>query len=479
MRATDEQVNGRTERVDVGAGEDPRTGEAPSRVARRIGPYRLVRELGEGGMGTVYLAVREDDHYCTEVALKLLRHGLETASAVARFRDERQILARLEHPGIVRLLDGGSTDEGSPYLVMERVDGVPIHRWAEAHALGVAARVVLFRRVCAAVAYAHQMLVIHRDLKPGNILVTPDGSPKLLDFGIARWHGPDAEVRRAAQTRTGMRLLTPEYASPEQVRGEPTTTLSDVYSLGVVLYELLTDAPVQCVTGEGLEALRAAMEAEPRRPSSVAPRARRRALAGDLDNILLKALHRDPHRRYASVEQLSADLERYLDGRPVQARAPTLGYRVGKFVRRNRGALAGFAVVLASLGAAIGVSLGQAREADAQARRADEQTRLAQRRFADIRRLAGSLLFEVHDEIQRLEGSTAAREAIVRRSLEYLESLADEAEDDPALLRELAAAYAKIGDIQANLGRPELSRGSHARSLALLERLAAAGPADR
>jgi WD40 repeat protein len=338
--------------------------EAP----RRLGPYRLERLLGEGGMGAVYLAVRDDDEYRRAVAIKLLHHGLETPAAVARFRDERQILASLEHPNIVRLLDGGRTDAGLPYLVMERIEGAPITRWAEERGLDVPARVALFRKVCAAVAYAHQRLVVHRDLKPSNILVGADGEPKLLDFGIAKLLDPGAG--REARTHTGMHLLTPEYASPEQIRGEPVSTSADVYALGAVLYELLAGAPAQRVEGGGIEALLALLEVDPPRPSLVAPAERRRALAGDLDTIVMKALRKEPAQRYASVEQLSEDLGRHLDGLPVLARAGTWTYRAGKLIRRSRRIVAALAVVLLSLTAATVVSLRQARRADAEASRA-------------------------------------------------------------------------------------------------------------
>jgi WD40 repeat protein len=338
--------------------------EAP----RRLGPYRLERLLGEGGMGAVYLAVRDDDEYRRAVAIKLLHHGLETPAAVARFRDERQILASLEHPNIVRLLDGGRTDAGLPYLVMERIEGAPITGWAEEQGLDVGARVALFRKVCAAVAYAHQRLVVHRDLKPSNILVGADGEPKLLDFGIAKLLDPDAG--REARTHTGMHLLTPAYASPEQIKGEPVSTSADVYALGAVLYELLAGAPAHRFDGGGLEALQALLEVDPPRPSLVAPAERRRALAGDVDTIVMKALRKEPAQRYASVEQLSEDLGRYLDGLPVLARAGTWAYRAGKLIRRSRRIVAALAVVLLSLTAATVVSLRQARRADEEASRA-------------------------------------------------------------------------------------------------------------
>lgn len=448
----------------------------PQMLERRLGPYRLVRELGHGGMGAVYLALRDDDEYKTAVAIKLLHRGLETATAVARFRGERQILATLDHAGIVRLLDGGRTEDGLPYLVMEHVEGAPITQHAQAANLSVAARVELFRKVCEAVAYAHQKLVVHRDIKPSNILVMADGTPKLLDFGIAKLLDPEAEAEQEARTRTGMRLLTPEYASPEQVRGEPVTTAADVYSLGAVLYELLTDVPAHRITGEGIPAILAVLEVDPPRPSAVAPVDRRRALAGDLDNIVQRALEKEPAHRYASVEQLAEDLRRHREGLPVVARAGTFGYRAGKLIKRNRGLIAVLGLLLVTLSTATGVSVRQAR-------RADEQARRAQRRFADVRRLANSMLFEVDEKIQHLEGSTAARELIVSRALEYLDDLAAEASDDVALARELSTAYMKIGDVQgnnlvANLGRPQDGLASYAKAKQILERLYALGHRD-
>jgi eukaryotic-like serine/threonine-protein kinase len=462
--------------------EASRLDESADPVAeRRLGPYRLVREIGHGGMGAVYLARRDDDEYRTEVAIKVLHRGLETAEAVARFRDERQILATLKHPGIVRLLDGGSTGERVPYLVMEHVEGAPITRHADAQELDVRGRVELFRKVCAAVAYAHQKLVVHRDLKPSNILVTADGTPKLLDFGIAKLLDPEAGSE--ANTGTGMRLLTPAYASPEQVRGERVSTSIDVYALGAVLYELLAGAQAQPIEGEGLAALQRVLEVDPPRPSLVAPAARRRAIAGDLDNIVMKALQKEPARRYASVEQLSDDLGRHLDSLPVLARAGTWTYRVGKLVRRSRGLLAAVGIVLAALSTATGVSVRQAQLADAQAKRADEQAKRAQKRFDDVRRLVNAMLFEVDAKIQGVEGTTEARGILVGRALEYLDGLAGEASDDAALSRELAAAYLKIGDIQgstlsANLGRAEDALVSYARATQILDRLVASGHGD-
>jgi WD40 repeat protein/tRNA A-37 threonylcarbamoyl transferase component Bud32 len=373
-------LEGAPTRIHEVIGQQAEDLAAPSTamLGRQLGRYRLLEKIGEGGMGIVFLAERVDGEYRTKVAIKLLR-GLETRDSVSRFRDERQILATLDHPGIVRLLDGGSTDVGQPYLVMEYVAGVPISQYVAEQRLSLSERLELFNRVAAAVAFAHQRLVVHRDLKPSNILVTREGAPKLLDFGIAKLLSLDPEIQREASTRTGMQLLTPEYASPEQVRGQPISTATDVYSLGAVLYELCTEAKAQPVTGESVDkVLLAILDAEPRRPSTVAPVAWRRALRGDLDNIILKALHKQPDKRYASVEQLIEDLERHLGGLPVKARAATVSYRAGKFVRRNVASVAAACIVLATLSSATVLSLQQARRADEQAANAEQQRELAE-----------------------------------------------------------------------------------------------------
>ncbi len=342
-----------------------------AQVGRRIGPFRLISLLGEGGMGAVYLAERDDAQFSQRVAIKILSRAVGSPEAIARFRDERQILAALEHPNIVRLLDGGSTDDHLPYLVMEHIEGTTITRYAEHHQLPVRARIALVRRVCAALLYAHQNLVVHRDIKPSNILVDADGAPKILDFGIAKLLAPSGSFAREARTRTGFAMFTPEYGSPEQARGDAVSTATDIYSVGAVLYELVTGTPAHRSSGSGLEILRVICEVDPARPSAVAPGGRRRELAGDLDNIILKALHKEPARRYASMEQLSDDLGRWLDGLPVAARTSTMGYRARKFVRRNKAVVVATTLVAATLIVATGVSLRQARRADQQAARAE------------------------------------------------------------------------------------------------------------
>ncbi len=332
----------------------------------RVGPYRLLRRIGSGGMGTVYLARRDDEHFERLVAVKVLRSGLESTEARHRFLVERQILARLEHPNIARLYDGGSTEDGRPYLVMELVEGLPVDLYCDRHRLTLDQRLELFQRICVAVQYAHQNLLVHRDLKPANVLVTPEGEPKLLDFGIAKQLGPEEEN---AATVPDLRAMTPVYASPEQIQGKAVTTASDVYSLGVVLYELLAGrSPYRLAGRRGAELEAAILEAEPEPPSQALfrpgepspevtpevisearcahPGALARRLRGDLDQIVCRALRKDPQERYTSVAQLSQDLEDHLAFRPVSARPNSLLYRTGKFVRRHRTAMVGATLVV-------------------------------------------------------------------------------------------------------------------------------------
>ncbi|MEM9667262.1 MAG: serine/threonine-protein kinase, partial [Bacteroidota bacterium] len=335
-------------------------GSAP-RIVAQIGPYRLVRQLGRGGMGAVYLAERADGVFEKQVALKVIRQGLDTQDVLNRFAYERQILATLDHPHIARLYDGGLTPDGRPYFVMEYVDGLPLLTYCDQHRLRTEQRLALFRTVCRAVQYAHQNLVVHRDLKPSNILVTTDGQVKLLDFGIAKLLAEEAEEMEPL-TMTGQRLMTPAYAAPEQVQGGPITTATDVYQLGVLLYELLTgQRPYEIKKRVRQEIERAVLHATPERPSTLVRKlgtdstetastittARatsidglERKLRGDLDTIVLMALKKDPGRRYASAEQLAEDLRRHGQGLPVVAHRDSAGYRVRKWVQRNRAAAA-------------------------------------------------------------------------------------------------------------------------------------------
>ncbi len=453
---------------------EPEPAGPPSRAGERVGAYGLLSELGQGGMGMVYLARRADDQYQKKVAVKLIRPGMASDFALERFRSERQISASLEHPNIARLLDGGTTSNGEPYFVLEYVEGEPLIEYCDRRRLPIDARLRLFGEVCAAVQYAHQNLVVHRDIKPGNVLVTADGVPKLLDFGIAKLLNPDGAPVLAAETGTLFRMLTPDYASPEQIRGERVTTASDIYALGVVLYELLAGRKPYHVTGnEPGELVRVVCDRDPEKPSVAA---KSRELQGDLDAIVLKAMRKEPERRYSSVGELAADLRRYRTGVPVLARRGTFSYRAGKFARRHRVILAAAAVVAIALAGGVVATLREARRARAAEAR-------AQRRFDDVRRLASSFLFEFHDAIQDLPGSTPARALIVKRALEYLDDLARESAGDRELRRELAEAYLKVGDVQGNGYMPNLgdvpgALQSYGKAIALLAPVVEAGKAD-
>ncbi|MGJ5816088.1 protein kinase domain-containing protein [Paludibaculum fermentans] len=445
---------------------------------RTVGAYRILKEIGRGGMGAVYLAERADQQYHKRVAIKLARFAGYGDFVHERFRHERQILASLEHQNIARLLDGGETADGMPYIVMEYVEGLPVTGYIEAHALDVRARLELFLSIAAAVQYAHRFLVIHRDLKPSNILVTAAGEPKLLDFGIAKLLEPGALQEAIMHTSTGMRLLTPDYASPEQVRGEPVTTASDVYSLGVVLYEMLSGVkPHRLKDYTPLEIDRAVCETETERPSTAAARTGVfHRLDPELDVIVLEAMHKDPARRYASVEHLADDIRRFLAGLPIQARRDSRAYRARKFLRRHRVASAAAALLVITLAGAAGVTSWQASVARQQARRAEM-------RFRQVRQLANRFLLDFDEQIRNLEGSTPARESLVKTASEYLDSLASEAGNDAELRAELATAYRKLGDVQggprgASLGRSEDALKSYRKSVEIGRGLFDAGVRD-
>jgi hypothetical protein len=405
----------------------------------RVGAYKLIAPLGKGGMGAVWRAVREEEGFEQPVAIKFVHEGLSD-NLLDRFRRERQILAQLNHPNIARILDGGTVD-GLPYLVMELIEGRPLVAYADQQQLGLDDRVRLFRMVCEAVQYAHQRLVVHRDLKPANILVTADGAPKLLDFGIAKILAEDDPDRAATQTLTGFMMMTPDYASPEQVRGEPVSTATDVYSLGAILYELLSGH-----RPHGLSSYDAAELVERIcNTDTVAPSKRGKpALRGDLDTIILKAMQKDPARRYGSADQLSEDLRRYLTGLPVLARPDTLRYRMAKYARRHTWGLTSAAAVVLALIAGLLVAAGQAR--------------IASERFEMVRTLANKFVFDVHDEIARIEGTTKARQLVVATGLQYLDRLSQSAGSDRVLLEDLAKAYGRIGDVQGRVGSPNLGQ---------------------
>lgn len=404
-------------------------------TGRRVGPYRIVREIGRGGMGLVFEAVRDDDEYRKTVALKIAPWWRDLDLLRERFRQERQILAGLEHPHIARFLDGG-THHGIPYFAMELVEGLRITDYAAG--LKLRPRIELFREVCSAVQYAHQSLVVHRDLKPANILVTDSGIPKLLDFGIAKLLSPFEEDR----TVTRMSPWTPDYASPEQVRARPVTTRTDVYSLGLILFEMLTGKRAQTAdTSSPLALDRSICEAELPRASTRACRTMARQLAGDLDTIIAKATQKEPDRRYASVSELSDDLGRYLEGRAVRARKDSAAYRARKFLTRNRAPVAAGLALTAAL-------IGGASVAWIQARRAEYQRQIADRRFQQVRQLAGKFVLDFHDAIAGLPGSTAARKMVVETGLGYYDTLVQEAHGDRDLLEEIARGYDRLGDAQ-------------------------------
>ncbi|MGN6182461.1 MAG: protein kinase domain-containing protein [Thermoanaerobaculia bacterium] len=443
----------------VGAGTAAITTAMEERwIGRRVGAWRITGVLGRGGMGAVFAAERDDGAFHQRAALKLIRAHLDTDHIRRRFVEERQILAHLNHPHIARLLDGGESADGVPFLVMEAVEGIPITEYCDRKNASLAERLRLFTTVCHAVHFAHTQLVVHRDLKPSNILVDGEGNVKLLDFGIAKLLGPGAST---LLTRDGELALTPDYASPEQVRGEPVATSTDIYSLGAVLFELLTGATAHAFSSYTLpEYIRVICETDTPLPSVKAPARLARTLRGDLDNIVMTAMRKDPSRRYASVEQFAEDIERFLSGRPVLARGDAWSYRASKFIRRNRAAVAAAMLVALSLIAGIVGTVWQARRAE--------------RRFEQVRGLANTFLFEFHDEIRDLPGATRARELVVRTALQYLDNLSQDARNDAALQMELAAAYEKVGDVlgnprNSNLGRTDEALASYAKSLALRE----------
>ena len=436
-------------------------------TGRKVGAYRIVRLIGQGGMGAVYEGVREDA-YQKRVALKLVKYSFDSQVGRRRFQQERQILARLDHPNIARLLDGGDY-EGLPYLVMEFVEGEPLP--AATSSLSIPAKLRLFQQILAAVSYAHRNLIVHRDLKPANILVSGEGEPKLLDFGIARLMEEDP-AGSGGHTMTAAAMMTPDYASPEQVKGEPAGVASDIYSLGAILFELLCGArPHRLESYSTAEVYRAICESEPGAPSAAATDPRvRRELRGDLDTLVLHAMAKEPAARYASAEAFSGEIQRYLDGLPLTVRRSTALERAWKFVKRNRLAVGAAVAVAASLMGGITVSTIEARQ--------------AQRRFAQVRQLSNTFLFQFYDQVTPLPGSTAVRASIVDTARKYLDGLAGEAGNDRGLLFELAQAYGRLGSVQgggtANLGQLEEARRSYQRSLDLYERLGVNGqsPAD-
>lgn len=464
--------------VDLAA--TPREDNDNSWIGRRIGSYQIVELIGVGGMGEVYRAFRADDQYRQEVALKVVCAGSDSSLVVRRFKTERQILAGLEHANIARLLDGGTTETATPYLVMELIRGQSITEYCDARKLTIPERLNLFLMVCSAVQYAHQHLVIHRDIKPGNILVTSEGQPKLLDFGIAKILSSDEATQDA--TNTLFRAMTPRYASPEQIRGEVITTATDVYSLAVVLYELLTgQSPYGKNTQRGEQSITAILASDPAKPSTVCNgeqsrqaaslrrqwerwHGRGRQISADLDNIVMMALRKEPQRRYASVEQFAEDIRRSMQDLPVVARKDTARYRASKFIARHKPGVIAAALVTLILIAGIAITT--------------EEARTARKRFKDVRSLANSLIFDIHDSVRDLPGSTPARRLIVERALQYLNQLSSESAGDVGLQRELAAAYERVGSVQGdylenNLGDGQATLSSYRKALELRKQVEA------
>ncbi len=421
---------------------------------RRVGLYRIEAHIGEGGMGNVYLAAREDDFH-KKVALKILKRGMDTDTLLKRFRQERQILANLDHPNIARLLDGGSTEDGLPYLVMEYIEGQPLTEYCDERRLGLVERLRLFVKVCRAVEYAHQNLVIHRDIKPSNIIVDKDGAPRLLDFGIARILDPDSGEPREL-TMEGSRVSTPEYASPEQLRGGVITTASDIYSLGVLLYKLLTGRRPQQQGRGGRDErppqkpgllVRARGEA----PPGMSPDRLSRRLRGDLDNIILKALNRRPERRYASVGQFAEDIDRHLRGMPVLARGDSASYRMMKFASRHRWAIGAVVIIFLTLvGAVVGISQ--------QAAIAGEEAKKARQTLAFVKKMLSAA-----DPLE------SGRELTVEQLLDAAAGrIPEELAEQPAIESDIRSI---LGEAYQNLGIYEKALTQFEANIALIKKM--------
>ncbi len=480
---------------------------ASEKVPDKIGEYRILKQIGAGGMGLVYLAQRGDATFTQQVALKVIKKGMDSEEIVRRFELERQLLSGLNHPNIARLIDGGTTEDGRPFFALEHVDGQPIDKYCDTNKLSTRDRLALFRKVCAAVHYAHQNLIVHRDLKPGNVLINSLGEPKLLDFGIAKLLNPTL-FQAIAVTGATVRLMTPEYASPEQVKGEPITTASDVYSLGVMLYELLTGRrPYKFKTRLQQEIMRIVCEESPERPSTVVSRVDeepvgegktrrvdpstvaetrdgdlerlRRRLRGDIDDIVLKAMEKAPARRYSSAEQFSEDIGRHLTGEPVIARPPSVLYRAGKFVQRNRGKVAAAAAVSVTLFlGVIGTSVQWARaerarevavlaqaeeakqrgEAEGARKREEEQRKgaeaardVAEKSYKDTWDVLASYITDVHAAVARLPDAVEAREVIVETASSKMQSLSDLWKNDAEKQQVVAGGFERLGQLASDI----------------------------
>ncbi len=445
----------------LGTGEE-RAAEPCLPAGTRIGPWRLLGLLGRGGMGEVYLAERDEGTFIQRAALKLIKQGMDSRAIVRRFVHERQILSRLEHPGIARLLDGGSAADGRPFFVLELVEGVPIDEHCRSRGLGLEERLRLLQSVCAAVDSAHHRLVVHRDLKPANILVTADGTVKLLDFGISKLLSGEEDEETAHLTQLGARVLTPAYAAPEQILGEPVTTATDVYALGVLLFELITGALPHARENRSLSSLASGVSRETaERPSGVLKRADARLsrrVAGDLDLIVLTAMHRDPARRYASAAALADDLGRFLASRPIRARPDSRGYRLRKLVVRHRLPVAVAAVGLAALLAGLGMALWQAHVARLAAQRADHEARRTER----VKSFVLSV-FRQSDPSQSESATAVSARELVERGVQRIDM---ELAGDPSMQADVLTEVVHIED---DLGLLDPALGHARRALALRE----------
>ncbi len=462
---------------------DPDSGEG-----RDIGQYKAIRKIGEGGMGSVFLAERQDEQFVKKVAIKLIRSGPGSHALIQRFYTERQILAGMEHPNIARLTDGGVTDDGQPYLVMDYIDGQRLDGYCDGKQLSIRERLELFRKVCSAVTYAHQALVVHRDLKPNNILVSSDGEPKLLDFGLAKVL-QESPAGTADATVTAGLFFTPFYACPETLRGSRPTVSADVYALGIILYELLSGhRPFENLANEPAAQMHAVMTKDPPHPSDTVmaaeasgpsavdaaarrgetPEKLKRLLRGDLDGIVQRAVARLPEERYASVAELSDDIASYLDGRPVRALPQTIRYTAAKFLRRNRIWLTAAAAVLVFLAAAGGYA-------------AREQWKASQR-FEETRAIAKYLLFDLFDELSRLPGSTGIRAKMAQQAQAQLDQLSLLARSNAPVRLEAAAGYNRLAEVYGVPGRSNLGDSAAAaqnlkRAQNILDDLCASGAA--
>ena len=445
----------------------------------RLGPWQIEGEIGRGGMGTVYRGCRDDGAFAQTVAIKLIRPELVSPELRRRFAAERHILAALDHPNVARLLDAGTNAAGTPYLVLEYVAGEPVDAYCNAQRLDIESRLAIFRQVCGAVHSAHQKLILHRDIKTANVLIDANGVPKLLDFGIAKLLAP--ETGQGDQTLVGFaRPLTPEWSSPEQLRGEALSTASDVYSLGVLLFVLLTGERPHACAGRSPDVFAGAIEASGPPPlrstarTALPPGVVAKRLRGDLERIVHKALAPDLHERYPTVAELDADIGRLQAGRPVQAHTRSFAYRFGKLLLRQRVASAAILIAIAGLVVATAFSLRQAAIAEAERQRAE-------RRFGDVRRIANVVLFDLNDTLANISGTLVARQLLVENALRYLDDLARDTGREPELLTELAAAYERIAEVQGMPSWPSQGRTGDAllslqRALEFRRRAAAESP---